>query len=108
VVADSWAPARHERHFRAHEAPTNRRVTEWIDATSEELLHLSVIADRRGRKGNRLLDDAEPNGPRSRAGSIATFACASRAGGCIRRRRGGAVGSTRGPGEEATADIADH
>ena len=38
----------------------NRRVTEWIDATSEELLHLSVITIGEVRKGIDLLDDAEP------------------------------------------------
>jgi predicted nucleic acid-binding protein len=38
----------------------NRRVTEWIDATSEELLHLSVITIGEVRKGIDLLNDAEP------------------------------------------------
>ena len=38
----------------------NRRVTQWIDATSEELLHLSVITIGEIRKGIDLLDDDDP------------------------------------------------
>jgi predicted nucleic acid-binding protein len=38
----------------------NHHVTEWIAATSEELLHLSVITIGEIRKGIDLLDDAEP------------------------------------------------
>jgi predicted nucleic acid-binding protein len=38
----------------------NRRVAEWVDATPEELLHLSVITIGEVRKGIDLLDEAEP------------------------------------------------
>jgi len=38
----------------------NRRVAEWVDATAEELLHLSVITIGEVRKGIDLLDEADP------------------------------------------------
>ncbi|MGH7567200.1 MAG: type II toxin-antitoxin system VapC family toxin [Gemmatimonadota bacterium] len=38
----------------------SRRVADWIDATPEELLHLSVITIGELRKGIDLLDDHEP------------------------------------------------
>jgi hypothetical protein len=38
----------------------NRRVTEWVDATAEELMHLSVITIGEIRKGIDLLDEGEP------------------------------------------------
>jgi predicted nucleic acid-binding protein len=38
----------------------SRRVAEWVDATSEALLHLSVITIGEVRKGIDLLDDDEP------------------------------------------------
>lgn len=38
----------------------NRRVVSWVDATSEELLHLSVITIGEVRKGIDLLDDDDP------------------------------------------------
>ena len=38
----------------------NRRVAQWIDSTSEELLHLSVITIGEVRKGIDLLDEGEP------------------------------------------------
>ena len=38
----------------------SRRVVEWVDATSEELLHLSVITIGEVRKGIDLLDEADP------------------------------------------------
>jgi len=38
----------------------NRRVAEWVDATAEELLHLSVISIGEVRKGIDLLDEADP------------------------------------------------
>lgn len=38
----------------------NRRVVNWVDATSEELLHLSVITIGEVRKGIDLLDDDDP------------------------------------------------
>ena len=39
---------------------SNRRVAEWVDATPEELLHLSVITIGEIRKGIDLLDDGDP------------------------------------------------
>ncbi len=39
---------------------SNRRVVEWVDATSESLLHLSVITIGEVRKGIDLLDAASP------------------------------------------------
>jgi hypothetical protein len=38
----------------------NRRVAEWVNVTSEELLHLSVITFGEIRKGIDLLDDDDP------------------------------------------------
>lgn len=38
----------------------NRPVAKWIDTTSEELLHLSVITIGEVRKGIDLLDEADP------------------------------------------------
>jgi predicted nucleic acid-binding protein len=38
----------------------NRRVAEWVNATSEELLYLSVITIGEVRKGIDLLDEADP------------------------------------------------
>jgi predicted nucleic acid-binding protein len=38
----------------------SRRVAEWVDATAEPLLHLSVITLGEVRKGIDLLDDADP------------------------------------------------
>ena len=38
----------------------NRRVAEWVDVTSEELLHLSVITIGEIRRGIDLLDDDDP------------------------------------------------
>lgn len=38
----------------------SRRVTGWIDATAEALLHLSVITLGEVRKGIDLLGDADP------------------------------------------------
>lgn len=38
----------------------NRPVAKWVDATSEELLHLSVITIGEVRKGIDLLDEADP------------------------------------------------
>lgn len=38
----------------------SRRVTDWVDATAEALLHLSVITLGEVRKGIDLLDDADP------------------------------------------------
>ena len=38
----------------------NRRVAKWVDTTSEELLHLSVITIGEVRKGIDLLDEADP------------------------------------------------
>jgi len=38
----------------------NRRLTEWVEATPEELMHLSVITIGEIRKGIDLLDEAEP------------------------------------------------
>jgi predicted nucleic acid-binding protein len=41
-------------------ARSNRRVADWVDATAEALLHLSVITLGEVRKGIDLLDDADP------------------------------------------------
>jgi predicted nucleic acid-binding protein len=41
-------------------ARPNRRVAEWVEATSESLLHLSVITIGEIRKGIDLLDEGEP------------------------------------------------
>ena len=38
----------------------SRRVTDWVDATAEALLYLSVITVGEVRKGIDLLDDADP------------------------------------------------
>jgi predicted nucleic acid-binding protein len=38
----------------------NRRVAQWVDASSEDLMHLSVITIGEVRKGIDLLDDADP------------------------------------------------
>jgi toxin FitB len=38
----------------------NRRVVEWVGATSEELVYLSVITVGEIRKGIDLLDEGEP------------------------------------------------
>ena len=38
----------------------SRRVADWVDATSEDLLYLSVITIGEVRKGIDLLDDDEP------------------------------------------------
>jgi predicted nucleic acid-binding protein len=38
----------------------NRRVANWVDATAEELLHLSVITIGEVRKGIDLLDESDP------------------------------------------------
>ena len=38
----------------------NRHVVEWVDATSEELMYLSVITIGEVRKGIDLLDDHDP------------------------------------------------
>jgi hypothetical protein len=41
-------------------ARPNRRVAEWVNATAEDLLHLSVITIGEIRKGIDLLDESEP------------------------------------------------
>jgi hypothetical protein len=41
-------------------ARPQRRVASWVEATAEELLHLSVITIGEIRKGIDLLDEAEP------------------------------------------------
>lgn len=38
----------------------NRRVAVWVDATAEELLHLSAITIGEVRKGIDMLDDDDP------------------------------------------------
>jgi hypothetical protein len=38
----------------------DRRVAEWVDGTSEELLHLSVITIGEVRKSIDLRDDDDP------------------------------------------------
>ncbi len=41
-------------------ARPSRRVSDWVDATAEALLYLSVITLGEVRKGIDLLDDADP------------------------------------------------
>ena len=81
----------------------NRRVVEWIDATAEELLYLSVITIGEVRKRIDLLDAEEPKRAALQSWLDAMFACASQAG-CSRlttpwRNGGGSSKPSRSSGD---------